>query len=299
MSKSLENPQPPDHAQREKALDPESSILVQAPAGSGKTTLLAERFLRLLAEVEEPGQVVAITFTNAAAAEMRNRILDELRKNDPSPLASAALQHSQKLKWNLLDLPTQLRISTIDSFCRELALQQPLLSGFSGSLEISEQPKELYRRAARHTLERIGEDDAALSQAIEALLLWRDNNWQDLETQLVAMLAKRDQWMYDFVLDRDPDWEALRVRLERPFARAAASDASSLRYTDQEWRIVRACFSLLRHAAAELRVVFAEAGVVDFIEIAQLAQNVLRGENGFPTDAAINVADGIRHLLVD
>ena len=69
-------PEPPDQLERVRALDPGRSILVQAPAGSGKTTLLAERFLRLLGEVDEPGQVVAITFTNAAAAEMRNRILD-------------------------------------------------------------------------------------------------------------------------------------------------------------------------------------------------------------------------------
>ena len=125
---------PPDQTQRDLALDPGRSILVQAPAGSGKTTLLTERFLRLLAEVEEPGQVVAITFTNAAAAEMRNRILDELRKNEPNPIAKRALEHSQALGWKLLDLPAQLRIMTIDSFCRELALQQPLLSGLGGGL---------------------------------------------------------------------------------------------------------------------------------------------------------------------
>ena len=50
---------------------------------------------------------------------------------------------------------------------------------------------------------------------------------------------------------------------------------------------------------AELRVVFAEAAAADFIEVAQIALNVLRGEDGFPTDAALAVADGIRHLLVD
>ena len=286
---------PPDQAQRDKALDTGRTILVQAPAGSGKTTLLAERFLRLLAEVDEPGQIVAITFTKAAAAEMRNRILDQLREAEPSPLARDALQHSQELGWNLLDIPAQLRISTIDSFCRELAFEQPLLSGFGGSLEISEQPKELYRRAARYTLQQIDCGDPPLCEAITALLLWRDNNWQDLETLLVAMLEKRDQWMHDFVLDRDPDWDALRMRLERPFARAAAS----FRYTDQEWQIVRACFTLLRHAAAQLRVVFAETAVVDFTEVAQLALNVLRSEDGFPTDAAQFVADNIRHLLVD
>ncbi len=71
------------------------------------------------------------------------------------------------------------------------------------------------------------------------------------------------------------------------------------RYTDEDWRIVRACFNLLRHAAAELQVVFAEAAAVDFIEVAQIAQSTLRGPDELPTESAFAVADGIRHLLVD
>ncbi|MGO8758628.1 MAG: UvrD-helicase domain-containing protein [Terracidiphilus sp.] len=290
---------PPDQAERDKALDPRRSILVRAPAGSGKTTLLAERFLRLLAEVDDPAEVVAITFTEAAAAEMRNRVLDELRKDDLTPLARRALDHSQQLGWDLLDLPAQLRISTIDSFCRDLALQQPLLSGLGGGLDIAAQPAELYRRAARRTLQQLGSPNAALSAAIESLLLWRDNNWQEIENQLVDMLRDRDRWMHDFVLHRDPDWSILRERLERPLARANPADPALAHYTDEEWSIVRACFTLLRHAAAELRVVFAESAAADFTEVAQIALRVLRGDDGLPTDAALAVADGIRHLLVD
>jgi ATP-dependent exoDNAse (exonuclease V) beta subunit len=303
---------PPDQAQRERALDPARSILVRAPAGSGKTELLTRRFLRLLGEVDDPGQIVAITFTRPAAAEMRNRILSELEKavgsNAEEPgadpfstqaLAHRALARSQALNWNLLDLPAQLRISTIDSFCRDLALQQPLLSGLGGGLDINEQPKELYRRAARRTLEQIAASDPSLREAIEALLLWRDNSWPDLESQLVGMLEKRDQWMHDFVLDRDPDWDVLRSRLERSFARAAEANPSSFHYSEEEWHIVRSCFTLLRHAAAELKVVLAEAATADFIEVAQIALNVLKGEDGLPNEAALGVADGIRHLLVD
>jgi ATP-dependent exoDNAse (exonuclease V) beta subunit len=408
----------------------ERSILVQAPAGSGKTDLLTRRFLRLLAEVEEPGQVVAITFTKAAAAEMRHRILAELEKaaaNDTlapaadafsmEALAQRALNHSRALGWNLLDLPAQLRISTIDSFCRDLALQQPLLSGLGGGLDIFDQPKELYRRAARQTLRKIDQTGSVLGQAIEDLLLWRDNNWQEMEGLLVEMLSNRDRWMHEFVLEREPDWEALRERLERPFANAVRATLDRLsqlldqvpggreealalarfacaqtggerhrelaelaefpaaplttseaveesreahaalanllltdggafrkavdkrlgfpadrkrekaqileligslaavpgleitlasvrglppaRYPEDDWQIVRACFTLLRQAAGELKIVFAEAGAVDYIEVSQIAQQVLTGPDGLPTDAALAISDQIRHLLVD
>jgi ATP-dependent exoDNAse (exonuclease V) beta subunit len=246
-----------------------------------------------LCKVDDPGQVVAITFTNAAAAEMRNRILDELRKAEPGSLAHRALLHSQALGWKLLDLPAQLRISTIDSFCRDLALQQPLLSGLGGGLDIAEQPEELYRRAARRILEQIDEVDANLREAIAALLHWRDNNWKEMEDLLVEMLSNRDRWMQDFVLVSEQDLEFLRERLERPMS------ADSIRYTEDEWKIVKACFTLLRIAVGELRVVFAEAGAVDFTEVAQIAQRVLRGEDNLPTDAALGVSDNIRHLLVD
>jgi ATP-dependent exoDNAse (exonuclease V) beta subunit len=458
--------EPPDQRKRKHALDPKLSILVQAPAGSGKTDLLARRFLRLLGEVDEPGQVVAITFTNAAAAEMRNRILDKLKKaaeelqfaetefpqglkpHDSSAaitavrvktltyqscpdassqacpdefsmdaLARRALSHSQALEWKLLDLPAQLRIRTIDSFCRELALQQPLLSGLGDGLSIGVQPEELYRRAAREALRKVDQAGSELGTAIEELLQWRDNGWQEMENQLVEMLKVRDRWMHGFVLEREPDWEALRERLERPFAHAvrdalnglsrlldqvsnareealelarfacsqsggqlhqelaelaelpaapfigsvdfeeahqahvnlaallltgdgslrkqvdkrlgfpadckrekgrileliaglaavpgletalaAVRELPSIRYTEDEWKIVKACFTLLRQAAGELQIVFAEAGAVDFTEVSQIAQRVLRGEDNLPTDAALGVSDNIRHLLVD
>jgi ATP-dependent helicase/nuclease subunit A len=429
MSNRLTKVPPPDQAQRESALDPTNSILVQAPAGSGKTDLLTRRFFCLLTQVEDPGQIVAITFTKAAAAEMRHRILSELEgvasKSDAAAdcdafsmeaLARNALNHSQTLGWNLLDQPAQLRISTIDSFCRDLALQQPLLSGLGDGLDIYEQPDELCRRAARQTLQEIDRADVTLRAAIESLLLWRDNNWHEMETLLVEMLKNRDRWMHGFVLEHGQDWDLLREKLERPFAKAIQQSLSELsnlldqfpgsrdealklarfacgqgaanlfqtlaelpdfpsdftnpdtleeahqahvcladllltldgnfrktvdkrlgfpsdrkgekaqilnltarlsaipglhsalaavrtlppaRYTDDDWQIVRACFTLLRNAAAQLRVVFAEAGAVDYIEVAQIAQNVLQGADGRPTDAAISVADGIHHILVD
>jgi ATP-dependent helicase/nuclease subunit A len=68
-----------DERAREHAIDPTRSILLRAPAGSGKTTVLTQRLLKLLATVDVPEEILAITFTRKAAAEMRERIVRELK----------------------------------------------------------------------------------------------------------------------------------------------------------------------------------------------------------------------------
>src|SRR6187401_1636818 len=85
-----------DVAARERALEPERSCLVQAPAGSGKTELLIQRFLALLARVERPEEIVAMTFTRKAAGEMRERIVAALH----AALAGTAIDspHAQRTR---------------------------------------------------------------------------------------------------------------------------------------------------------------------------------------------------------
>ncbi|MPT41640.1 MAG: nuclease, partial [Achromobacter sp.] len=114
---------PHDHAARAAALDPTRSFLVQAPAGSGKTELLTDRILALLATVNRPEEIVAITFTRKAASEMHARVLSKLRRGLDGPpeamherrsweLARAALARNAEQGWHLLDHPARLAIRT-------------------------------------------------------------------------------------------------------------------------------------------------------------------------------------------
>ena len=65
-------------------------------------------------------------------------------------------------------------------------------------------------------------------------------------------------------------------------------------FTDDEWRTIRSIFTVLLHAAAELRVVFAERSVIDFAETGITAENALRDD-----DTRRSWSEKIHHLLVD
>jgi ATP-dependent helicase/nuclease subunit A len=199
-----------DDVARERAIDPKRSVLLRAPAGSGKTTVLTQRLLCLLAHVDTPEDILAITFTRKAAAEMRERVSKALLgeidlKNPQGPrlrkLADAVRARDTRLGWGLLANPGRLRIQTIDSFNYWIASQLPVAARAGGALVVAERPEELYRRAARRVLV-LGEREETLAADVELLFERIDNRWDNVERLLAEMLAKRGHWL-PYVLERD------------------------------------------------------------------------------------------------
>jgi ATP-dependent exoDNAse (exonuclease V) beta subunit len=197
----------PDLAARNRALDPSRSFIVQAPAGSGKTALLIERYLALLATVEAPEEIVAITFTRKAAGEMRQRVLaalaDAARPERPfasaheartRALARSALGRDAARDWRLAANPNRLRVQTIDALCASITRQMPLLSRFGAVPEIVERAEHLHRQAARRAIALV-ESDRDVAASVERLLVHLDNDVARLEELLADMLARRDHWV--------------------------------------------------------------------------------------------------------
>ena len=218
---------PDDEAARELATDPRESIVLQAPAGSGKTTVLTQRMLRLLAEVDDPQEILAITFTRRAAAEMRQRMCRALNGQcDEGPLgqrfealAAAVLERSAARGWGLREDPARLRIQTIDAFNLNLANRLPLAARSGGPLALGERPEALYRLAARETL-LAAEDDASLARDADLWFERLDNRWGNLERLLAQMLAERAHWL-PHVLGHAP--EALSERVEESLRRVLSA----------------------------------------------------------------------------
>ncbi len=181
-----------DQDARLRAVDPTRSVILQAPAGSGKTTVLIERLLVLLARAEVPEEILAITFTRKAAAEMALRVAQILKM--PGATAQAVRERSQARGWRLVENPGRLRIQTLDALNRALALQLPLAARGSGSLEVLPQAGGAYHMAARRTL-LDAQSDLARRADVQLLFERMENDFARCETLIAGMLERRTHWL--------------------------------------------------------------------------------------------------------
>ena len=140
--------------QRE-ASNPQISVWVEASAGTGKTKVLSDRVLRLLLEGANPMRILCLTYTKAAAVEMKSRISERLSKwsvQSEEELTQSIItllginENDARLKQykdiartlfaTLLDTPGGVKIKTIHSFCEDVLKRFPLEAGISPYFEI-------------------------------------------------------------------------------------------------------------------------------------------------------------------
>ncbi|MDX1556291.1 MAG: UvrD-helicase domain-containing protein, partial [Xanthomonadales bacterium] len=232
-----------DRAIRVRALDPGQSFIVQAPAGSGKTEVLTQRFLRLLATVERPERVLAITFTRKATQEMRTRIITRLAQASEGDVpeteherqavafAAEVLRRDREQGWNLLESPGRLRINTIDGLCTQVLARDPVLGARWSDVPVLEHADPLYRESVRRMFQAIdslvaegGREAEGMRDALVRLLVELGGDSRRLESLLVEMLKQRSLWRRHL----ETGHEALEALLRLRQARALESFRSTL-----------------------------------------------------------------------
>jgi ATP-dependent helicase/nuclease subunit A len=229
---------PADLVERIQSLDVTQSFLVKAPAGSGKTELLSQRYLALLSVVNEPEEILAITFTNKSGNEMRARIINALLKADTQPepsasherltwqLAKNALEQSHDKGWDVLKNPNRLRIKTIDAFYGSLARRAPMVGLIGGGMQITDDYQSCYLKAARDLLGEL-EQDNQWTNSLEVILNHVDNRFDRAEELLVSLLEKREHWLPIVLSARNTD--DLRIKLEDTLKLVALDLISSIK----------------------------------------------------------------------
>ena len=247
-----------DEELRRRVIEPDRSFIVQAPAGSGKTGLLTFRYLRLLAIVERPEEIVAITFTRKAASEMRHRIVAALAAAAAAPaeqasehelechrLASAALARSRARGWGLERNPARLHVQTIDGFNHWLAGRLPLAARIGMSAAVSDDAGPLYAEAARRFVALL-DTGSEVAPLIDRLARALNHDPQLLSRQIEGMLRTRELWLPKLL--GQPGGDELRARmdtqLQSAFEVELARIADALAVHD-----LLPLFTLLREAA--------------------------------------------------
>jgi ATP-dependent helicase/nuclease subunit A len=167
------------------ASDPEISAWVAANAGAGKTYTLANRVARLLLGGARPEKILCLTFTKAAAAEMQNRLFqqlggwamladDELRAEIVRIGGDAHedLAKARRLFAQALETPGGLKVLTLHAFCQIVLSRFPLEARVPPAFEVldDQTARQLIAEARQHVLERAGAGDRDLADAVALLV---------------------------------------------------------------------------------------------------------------------------------
>jgi len=183
----------PDAAARERAVDPGHNVVLEASAGTGKTHVLVDRYLNLLSSGVDPANILAITFTRKAAAEMRARIINEIGRR-------AGGQRPDVELWReVRERSGDVAISTIDAFCLSLLREFPLEADLDPGFEMADETQ--VPRLMEEALDRALDIGRGLSRSDEDVrLLFAELREMRLHDGLANMIDRR--LVVDDALDR-------------------------------------------------------------------------------------------------
>ena len=174
----------PDERARRMAVDPRRNVALEASAGTGKTRVLVDRYVGLLQAGVAPRNILAITFTRKAAAEMRQRVMATLRERHQ--LGGIAEERWRGIRDALGDIA----ISTIDAFCLALLHEFPLEAGVDPGFDLADETETpRFTEAALDRALRIGRgislDDS------DVALLFTELGEPRIRKGLAALLDRR------------------------------------------------------------------------------------------------------------
>ena len=206
---------PPQVIKRQTdASDPMQSAWVAANAGSGKTHVLAQRVIRLLLSGIDPARILCITFTKAAAANMANRVFNDLRswtvlddaaldaamhKIGVKPIDALQRQRARQLFALALETPGGLKVHTIHAFCTSLLHLFPFEANVAARFEVLDEAAEmqiLERISQNVMLEAAAAPDGALGRALgAAILAGADQTFQDMVREAIRQRDQLTRWV--------------------------------------------------------------------------------------------------------
>lgn len=212
--------------QHDRADNPYHSYMVEASAGTGKTYISTHRYLHLVAAHAPIAEIIAITFTDKAAIEMRERVVQlasdmstnherqqefdqqmhafhqqlDFAAKEPKPgqqVANEILQQSQRMRIKTIDSLVQEWLILLASKQLHKSLHYPLV--VLEPDEIQDIKREVWDKLWRkslhddaHAILASEEPIASIQQRVEALLSKRGVGLAEIETQYVEHQVARD-----------------------------------------------------------------------------------------------------------
>lgn len=253
-------------AEQRRAIETPGSLIVSAAAGSGKTAVLTERIARHILEGASPDDLLVVTFTRAAAAEMKKRIGDRL-----SALAAQQQGDEAARLYGAAEGIGRANISTIDGFCSHVLRRHFDIAGLDPAFRAGEEAENLALR------------QEALDELMERY--YAQKGFSDLvdafgeEAEFSAQFLR----LYDFIMAQPEPMEWLKEAIDKydiaedalPLCPAAEEYLKGLKVR------LGACMDILRSRRDEIAEDYPKTAAILDDDLTQLGgallQKSLRG----------------------